>query len=52
VANHWLEYRSDQNKDRKIGNFCFSTKHMALISKNKDWLAWNKVNVSKRVGKA
>jgi len=32
--------------DYIIGIGCFSTKHTALWSKSKDWLARNKVNVS------
>ena len=36
---------SSQTKDYKIGIFCFSTKHVALKRKSKDWLA-NQNNVS------
>jgi hypothetical protein len=36
-----------QTKEYKIGICCFSTKHAALRSKNKDWLAPNHNNVSK-----
>ena len=35
-----------QTKDYKIGICCFSTKHAALRSKSKDWLAQNQNNVS------
>ena len=35
-----------QTKDYKIGICCFSTKHAALRSKSKDWLARNQNNVS------
>jgi len=35
-----------QTKDYKIGICCFSTKHVALRRKGKDWLAWNPENVS------
>ena len=38
--------RSGQIKDYEIGNCCFSAKHAALRSKNKDWLARNQNNVS------
>jgi hypothetical protein len=37
---------SGQTKHYKIGIFCFSTKHAALRSKIKDWLARNQNNVS------
>ena len=33
-------------KDYEIGICCFSTKHAALRSKSKDWLAQNQNNVS------
>ena len=41
-----IELRSDQIKDYKIGICCFSAKHTALRSKNKDWLALKKNNMS------
>ena len=41
-----FEPRSGQTKDYKIGICCFSTKHTALRSKSKDWLARNQNNVS------
>ena len=37
---------SGQSKDYKIGICCFSTKHVVLRSKSKDWLAQNQYNVS------
>ena len=37
---------SSQTKDYKIGICCFSAKHSALTSKNKDWLARNQDNMS------
>ena len=40
-----FELWSCQNKDYEIGICCFSTKHAALRSKNKDWLARNQNNV-------
>ena len=43
VVGHGFETQSGQTKDYKIGISCFST---ALRGKNKDWLAWNQVNVS------
>ena len=41
-----FEPRSGQTKDYKIGICCFSTKHAALRSKSKDWMARNQNNVS------
>ena len=38
---------SGQTKDNKKVICCFSAKHAALRSKNKDWLARNQDNVSK-----
>jgi hypothetical protein len=38
--------RSSQTKDYKIGICCFSTKHVALRRKRKDWLARNQDSVS------
>jgi len=32
---------SCQTKDFKIGICCYPAKHTALMSNNKDWLAWN-----------
>jgi len=37
---------SGQTIDYKICMCCFSTKHAALRRKSKDWLAWNRDNVS------
>ena len=33
--------QSGQTKDFYIGICCFSAKHIALMSKSKDWLAWS-----------
>jgi outer membrane protease len=41
-----FETRSGQTKYYKIGICCFSSKHAALRSKSKDWLARNQNNVS------
>ena len=41
-----FETRLGQTNDYKIGIWCFSAKHVALKSKNKDGLAWNQDNVS------
>ena len=41
-----FEPRSCQTKDYKIGICCFSTKHVALRRKSKDWLALNQDSVS------
>jgi hypothetical protein len=46
AVDHVFEHCSGQTKDYKIGICCFSTKHAALRSKNKDWLAQNQNNVS------
>ena len=46
AVDRGFEPRSSQTKDYKIGIFCFSTKHVALRSKSKDWLAQNQNNVS------
>ena len=46
VVDRGFESRSGQTKDFKIGICCFSTKHTALRSKNKDKLALNQGNVS------
>jgi len=43
---YWLEPRSGQTKDYKIGICCFSSKHAALRRKSKDWLVRNQNNVS------
>jgi hypothetical protein len=45
VVDRGFEPRSGQTKDNKIGICCFSTKHAALRSKSKDWLARNQNNV-------
>ena len=46
AVDHEFESRSGQTKDYTIGICCFSTKHVALWSKSKDWLARNHNNVS------
>ena len=38
--------RSGQTKDYKIGICSFSTKHIALRRKSKDWMSRNQDNVS------
>jgi hypothetical protein len=48
-AVDWVfDHRSGQTKDYEIGICCFSTKHVALRRKSKDWLAQNQDNVSQR----
>jgi hypothetical protein len=42
-----VEPRSSQTKDYKIGICYFFAKHATLRRKSKDWLAWNRDNVSK-----
>ena len=39
-------FSSGCSTDYKIGICCFMTKHAALRSKSKDWLARNQDNVS------
>ena len=39
VVDQGFESQLSQTKDHKIGICCFSAKHAALRSKNKDWLA-------------
>jgi hypothetical protein len=46
VVDRGFEPWSGQTKDYIIGICCFSARHAALRSKSKDWLAWNKNNVS------
>ena len=46
VVDRGLQFRLGQTKDYNIGICCFSTKHAALRSKSKDWLARNQNNVS------
>ena len=41
-----LEPFSGQTKDYEIGIGCFSTEHAMLMSKSKDWLAWQYDSVS------
>ena len=45
VVDRGFEPRSGQTKDYKIGIYCFSAKHAAVKSNNKDWLARNQDNV-------
>ena len=47
AVDRGFRLRSGQIKDNKIGIYCFSTKHIALRRKSKDWLARNENNVSK-----
>jgi hypothetical protein len=48
AVDHLFKSRSGQTKDYKISICCFSTKHAALRTKSKDWLAQNQDNVSDR----
>jgi hypothetical protein len=41
AADRGFKPQSGQTKDYKIGICCFSAKHPALRSRNKDWLARN-----------
>ena len=41
-----FDHRSGQTKDYEIGICSFSTKHVALRKKSKDWLAQNQDSVS------
>ena len=42
----WFNALTDQTKDFEIDICCFSTKHVTLRSKSKDWLARHQDNVS------
>ena len=46
AVDRGFEPMSDQNKDYKIGIYCFSAEHAALRSKSKDWLDRNNDNLS------
>jgi hypothetical protein len=46
AVDRWFEPRSGQNKDYKIGIYCFSANHAALRKNSKDWLAQKQNNVS------
>jgi hypothetical protein len=46
VADRGFDPMLGQTKDYDIGICCFSAKHTALRSKNKDWMARNQDNVS------
>jgi hypothetical protein len=46
VVDRWFVPRPGQTKDYKNGISCFSSKHTALRSKSKDWLARIQGNVS------
>jgi hypothetical protein len=48
AVDHLFKSRLGQTKDYKISICCFSTKHAALRTKSKDWLAQNQDNVSDR----
>ena len=41
-----FESRSSQNKDYKIGIYCFTAKHAALRTKSIDWFTLNQDNMS------
>jgi len=47
VVDRVFEPMSGQSKNYTIGSCCFSAKHAALGSKNKDWPARNQDNVFK-----
>ena len=46
VVYRVFETQSAKIKNYKCGMYCFSAKYVALKSKNEDWLAWNRDNVS------
>jgi hypothetical protein len=46
AVDRQFEPRLGQTKDYKVGIYCFSTKHVTLRKKNKDWLARNQDNMS------
>ena len=48
-ALKWVDRQLNPSRVKqktKIGICCFSTKHAAVSSNSKDWLAWNQDNVS------
>jgi hypothetical protein len=47
AVDRGFEYWLVQTKNYKIGFCCFSSKHAALRSKSKDWMARNQANVFK-----
>jgi hypothetical protein len=46
VVDCGFKHQSSQAKDYNIGICYFTVKYIALWRKSKDWLAWNKDNVS------
>jgi hypothetical protein len=46
TVDRGFEPQSGQLKEYEIGICCFFANHSALRRKTKDWLAWNKYNVS------
>ena len=45
AVNCGFELQTGQTKDYKIGIWCFSAKHAALMRKGKDWSAQNQNNL-------
>ena len=43
VVDSGFEPLLGQTKDYKIGSYCFSAKHIALMRKSKDWFAPNRI---------
>ena len=50
VVDRGFKSRLGQAQYYKIGIYCFSTKHVALRRKSKDWLARNQDDVSELGG--
>jgi hypothetical protein len=46
AVDHGFEPRSGKTRGYEIGICCFSSKHASLRVKSKDWLVWNRSNVS------
>ena len=46
TVDQGFESRAVQIKDYKIGICCFPSKHVALRSKSKDWLAWKQIGAT------
>jgi len=46
MVGRCLGPRSGKTNEYQIGICCLSAKHAALMSKIKDWLAWNQDNVT------
>ena len=46
AVDHRFEFQSGQTMDYEIGICCVTANHSVLRRKSKDWLLWNRDNVS------